>query len=106
MEALRGLKLNAMARDFIEAAKVAEKKQLTYEHYLASLLQTELSEKHAAKVKRFIKEAGFPMVKTEADFDFKKRTGITEKQFSRLAQGDFVKTATNIVFFGDFSVGK
>jgi DNA replication protein DnaC len=103
---LLGLKLSAMARDFVEAAKLAEKKQLTYEQYLANLTLAEFNERHSAKVRRFIKEAGLPMVKTEADFDFKKRTGITDKQFARLTDGVFLKEATNIVFYGDFSVGK
>ena len=106
LSALKGLKLNAMARDFIEGARVAEKKQLTFEQYLSGLIQTELNERHASKVKRFVKEAGFPMIKTGEGFDFKKRTGITEQQFNRLSQGTFLKEAMNIIFFGDFSVGK
>ena len=106
LSALKGLKLHAMARDFIEAAKMAEKRSLTFEQYLAGLVQAELKEKHAARVQRFIKEAGFPIVKTEAAFDFKRITGITEKQFKRLGHGDFLKESMNVVFFGSFSVGK
>lgn len=106
MSALMTLKLNAMARDFVEVAKVAEKKSLTFEQYLGALVRAEVAEKHAARVRRFIKEAGFPVVKTESGFDFKRRTGITERQFNRLLEGTFLKEAMNIVFFGSFSVGK
>lgn len=104
--ALTGLKLTAMARDFVEAAKVAEKAQFTFEQYLSQLVQTELQERHASRVKRYVKEATFPMVKTQSTFDFKKRTGITEQQFKRLTEGHFLKEATNIVFYGESSVGK
>jgi DNA replication protein DnaC len=106
MMSLKALKLNAMSRDFIEIAKVAEQSNFTYEQYLDLLVKAELLEKHSQRVKKLIKEAGFLKIKTIENFDFKKRTGITEKQFERLAQGEFLKEATNIVFFGEFSVGK
>jgi len=103
---LKVLRLTAMARDFIETAVIAEKKRLTFEGYLDCLVKAELLERHSRKVKRFIKEAGFPKIKTSENFNFQKRTGITEKQFERLCEGEFLKEATNIVFFGEFSVGK
>ncbi len=106
IENLKTLKLDSISRNFVEAAILAEKKNLTYEGYLSGLIDEELGEKHAIKVKRLIKEASFPVMKTFEEFDFKKRTGITEKQFIRLTTGDFLREATNIVFFGDFSVGK
>lgn len=106
MNQMKELKLSAMARDFTEVAKLAEKKKFTYEEYLEKLIQAEVSERHGSRVKRFIREAGFPQIKTAENFDFKSRTGITEKQFERLAQGEFLKDGTNIVLFGEFSVGK
>ena len=103
---LQLLKLPTMARDYAEAAKVADKKGGTYEQYLATLVKSELASKHQLKVTKHIKEAGFPLIKTADAFDFKQRTGINEKQFLKLTEGHFLKEATNIVFFGSFSVGK
>lgn len=100
------LKLSTMARDYQELAKVAEKQGYTFEKYLGELIKSELLEKHQIKVKKFIKEASLPMIKTTDAFDFKKRTGINQKQFMKLCEGSFLKEATNVVFFGNFSLGK
>lgn len=103
---LQALKLSTMAKDFVETAKTAEKKGSTFEQYLAMLIKSELAGKHELKVKKIIKEAQLPLIKTAENFDFKQRTGITEKHFLKLTEGDFLKEACNLIFFGSFSVGK
>ena len=106
VQGLQTLKLPTMARDYVESAKLANKKGSTFEQYLAMLVVSELADKHQAKVKKNIKGAELPMIKTSDNFDYKQRTGITEKQFLKLTEGNFLREATNIVFFGSFSVGK
>lgn len=100
------LNLPHMGRQYVELAKLAEKDKLTYEQYLSKLVTTELSGRHVVRVKRLTFEAKIPLPKTLESFDFSQRSGITEKQFKRLSEGNFLKEAANIVFFGDFGVGK
>ena len=103
---LKQLHLGAMAKDYVEVSKVAEKEKRTYEQYLARLVQIELADKHRQKVERLVKKAQLPLKKRLEDYNFDIRDGITAKEFNRLCMGEFVRQAGNIVFFGDIGVGK
>ncbi len=103
---LRKLFLHEISREYIEVSKLAEKERKTYEQYLANLVQIELRAKHQQRVKRLIHQAKLPLNKSLETYNFDLRTGITAQQFNRLAEGDFVRQAINIVFFGSFGVGK
>jgi len=83
-----------------------EEARRTYEQYLAALTQTEITHRKRVKVNRLIREAKFPILKTLDTYDYTHITGVTPQQINRLAGGDFVKSAANIVFYGDFGVGK
>jgi len=100
------LNLPHMGRSYVELAKIAEKDKHTYEQYLSMLVATELRERQATRVKRYIFEAKIPLPKTLENFNFSLISGITEKQFKRLILGDFLKEAANLVFYGEFGVGK
>lgn len=103
---LKQLHLQQMAKEYAEISKLAEKEKRTYEQYLAKLVQVELIEKHRQKVDRLVKQAQIPIKKRLEDYKFEVREGITAKGFNRLCTGDFIRQAGNVVFFGDFGVGK
>lgn len=106
LKGLKKLHLNAIARDYNDIANECEKKQTTYEQYLACLVDDELREKERTRIERFIKEAKIPLVKMIEEFDFSQRTGISSQQIQRLCDGEFVRSAGNLVFYGSFGVGK
>ena len=103
---LKKLRLPSMADQYLETAKAAEKTKKTYEQYLGLLVQTELAQKHCLKVKRFLKEAKLPQFKSVEAYNFKKRKGVTAQQMTRLAQGQWLKEPSNVVFYGSFGMGK
>ncbi len=103
---LKKLNLSTIAANYVQTAKNADQGKLTYEQYLAELIQAELLEKNALRVNRFIKEAKLLLPKTIDTYDFSQRTGITLKQVKHLAEGNFVREAANVVLFGSFGVGK
>lgn len=103
---LKQLHLNDVATQYVEISKISEKEKRTYEQYLAKLVQIELAAKHRQKVERLTKEAKIPLYKSLDVYNFDLRTGITPKQFNRLATGEFVRQAANVVFYGGFGVGK
>lgn len=103
---LKKLRLNAIADQFGEIAKQAERSKLTYEQFLGVLAQVEIAEKKKTRVDRFIKEAKMPGQKILDGFDFNCRQGITRQQVTRLMTGDWVRNAWNLVFYGGFGVGK
>lgn len=100
------LHLHAIAAHYVELSKIAEKEKKTYEQYLGKLVEVELSEKNQQKVNRLLKDAKIPLYKSLESFQFEQRTGITAKQFNRLATGQFVRESGNVVFYGSFGVGK
>ncbi len=103
---LRKLNLGTIAANYVQVAKSADQGKLTYEQYLAQLVQAELLEKNAVRVNRLIKEAKLLLPKAIDTYDFSQRTGITFKQVKKLAEGNFVREAANVVLFGSFGVGK
>jgi len=103
---LKSLHLNDMASQYVEISRISEKDKRTYEQYLAKLVQIELAAKHRLKVERLTREAKIPLYKSQDAYNFDLRTGITAKEINRLATGDFVRQAANVVFYGSFGVGK
>jgi DNA replication protein DnaC len=108
-ELIAGLKLlhlNDMASQYVEISRISEKDKRTYEQYLAKLVEVELAAKHRLKVERLTREAKIPLYKSQDAYNFDLRTGITAQEINRLASGDFVRKAANVVFYGSFGVGK
>lgn len=103
---LKRLYLNAIAKDYVAIAKEHETKKRSYEQYLASLVDLELQDKDRLRQERLIKAAKIPVLKLIEDYDFSKREGITAQVVSRLCEGDFVRKAGNVVFYGSFGLGK
>jgi DNA replication protein DnaC len=103
---LKSLYLPAMAKEYVEISKIAEKDKKTYEQYLAKLVEIELHSKHRLKVDRLIRQARVPLYKSLENYNFAIRTGITDQQFKRICEGDFVKQAGNVVLYGGFGMGK
>jgi DNA replication protein DnaC len=104
--ALKQLRLSFMAEHYVETAQVAEKKKTTYEQYLSMLTHDELADKHRLKVRRLLKEARLPKLKSLDNYDFKKRKGVTAQSMNRLADGRWIREAGNVVFYGSFGLGK
>lgn len=103
---LKALGLLTMATQYVESAKIAEKKRSTYEQYLSFLIKAELTAKLDARKKRLIKESKIPRAKRIETYDWRDREGINLAEFNRLATGAFLQEAANIVFYGDIGVGK
>jgi DNA replication protein DnaC len=103
---LKQLYLHEMSSQYFEISKIAEKERKTYEQYLAKLVEVELAAKHKQKVDRLLREAKIPIYKSLDTYNFNVREGITVKQINRLATGQFIRSAGNVVFYGGIGVGK
>lgn len=103
---LKQLHLNDVASQYVEISKISEKEKRTYEQFLGKLVQIELAAKHRQKVERLTREAKIPLFKSVEAYNFDLREGITAREINRLATGDFVRQAANVVFYGSFGVGK
>ena len=103
---LKQLHLTAMAQGYSELARQCEQGKKTFEQYLAALAGMELAHKRSQRIARYVKDAKLPKDRSLEAYDFKCRTGVTDHQMSRLAEGTFVQQGWNVVFYGGFGVGK
>jgi DNA replication protein DnaC len=103
---LAELRLNGMKQEYAEMARIAGKDNKTYEQYLSMLVGKELSVRQETKIRRLLKEARLPLIKDLESYDYSGVKGITAREVNRLATGEFLRKAQNIVFYGTFGVGK
>jgi DNA replication protein DnaC len=103
---LKRLRLPTIAADYSETAQQCEKARRSHEQYLASLVASEIEQKRLNRIKKTIKASKIPISKTLEAYDFTCRKGIGPEQAARLASGDFIRKAANVVLYGSFGVGK
>jgi len=103
---LTELRLSGMKKDYADLARIADRESKTYEQYLSMLVSTEVNCRQTARVQRLLKDAKLPLKKGLESYDYKKIKGITARDVNRLASGEFISKACNVVLFGTFGVGK
>lgn len=98
---MRTLKLGGLAREW---------RQVEYrdtEQYVSALLEVEMREREANRMARMIKTAGFPVLKTLDNFQWKPTIaipqGITREEMENAA---FVGRKENLIFIGTVGTGK
>jgi DNA replication protein DnaC len=87
------------------AAKAAEH-QLSPLDYLAQLIEGEAAMRENRAIKRRIRNARFPVLKTLDDFQWSWPKKINRPQIQNLFRMAFVATQTNIVLIGNVGLGK
>jgi len=106
VENLKSLRLFEMARNYHEAATFAQMKSLTFEQYLASLVEREQEVRQQRRVQSLIKAANILNAKRLETYDYSCRSGVTASAMAKLATGQFIEEKANIVFYGSFGLGK
>lgn len=101
--ALKAPRIAALAGPLAERAR---SEGWDYEQYLAQVLSEEVASRETHGGAARVKAARFPQVKTLDDFDFTFQRSVKRTQVSHLAQLDFLREATNVVFLGPPGTGK
>lgn len=100
------LNLQAITDSYASMAQSAVDKQSSYIDYLEAMLSHECDSKQARSRTMLTKMAGFPMIKTLDDFNFKFAAGVPKKKIQELQSLSFIARCENIVFLGPSGVGK
>ena len=103
---LKELRLTEFLSQYEDVVKVAEKENKSYEDFLLMLAHEELKTRENNRIKRTLADSKIPVSKEIENFEFKNRKGVTVQEIKRLAEGHFIKSAGNIVFYGGTGVGK
>jgi DNA replication protein DnaC len=99
------LKLPTIVTIYQRVAKEAEEKNLSYEDYLLALLEEEVIVREENSLKRRIKMARFPYLKTLDSFDFS-CCRIDKQKIIQLAGCEYIERKENIIFLGEPGLGK
>jgi len=94
------LGLAAIPNHYSVLAQQAVSQSLSYTDYLEMLLETEIQEKQQRSRSLLTKMAGFPMIKTLEQFDFKYATGIPKSKIKELTSLAFIERQENIILLG------
>jgi DNA replication protein DnaC len=101
--ALKAPRVAALASSLAERAR---SEGWDYEHYLVQVLGEEVASRETHGGAARVKAARFPQVKTVDDFDFSFQRSVKRQAISHLAQLDFLREATNVIFLGPPGTGK
>ncbi len=103
---LKQLKMSKIAGIYESMAREAEDNNLGYEEYLLGILEQEVNQREANRIKRYIRQASFPTIKTFESFDFKAIPSLNKQKVLKLAKGEYIQKKQNILLIGNSGVGK
>ncbi len=103
---LKELKLANILQHYPGLVRQAKESGTSYEEFLLSLTDIELRVRADNRLKRRIKEAHFPLLKTLEDFNFDEATGLDRRLVRELVSGDYLKQHRNVIFLGKTGTGK
>ena len=104
-EYLKRLRLPVIRGIYHKRAQEATKHNLSYEDYLLSLMEEEALVREENTLKRRIKGARFPYLKTLDSFDFS-ACRIDRHKVIQLSQGEYIHRKENVIFLGEPGLGK
>lgn len=100
------LKLLGMSAAFDRALKEATDQQWSGAEFFNVLLQAELDHRGERRVKRLIKNVGFPDKARLEDFDFTAQRSISKPDIKELASLEWLRQGRPVLFVGQTGVGK
>ncbi len=100
------LGLTAIASQYAALAQQAAREEQGFGDFLEALLKAELGARRTRTRAALTRMAGFPVIKTLADYDFDFARGAPRAQLQELASLAFVERAENVILLGPSGVGK
>lgn len=105
-ELCRKLRLPSVGREATRLGREAVRQGMDPLSYMIQMLELELDEREQRRATRRISEAGFPLVKTLAGFDFGRSPQLPEARIRELAGGEYVDRAEPVLLIGEPGTGK
>jgi DNA replication protein DnaC len=105
-ELLQPLGLTQLARVLPQVVDEARTQQLSYEAFLRTALQAEVTDRQQRALDRRLRAARLPLRARLETFDFRFQPTVSERLMRELASLQFIETATNVVLLGPPGVGK
>ena len=103
---LKQLRLPTFLQNYRKFAEDAAQADLTYDRFLLSLAEQEVTQREINREARRIKAARFPVLKELAEFDFSCIASPGKQQVLDLARGAYLQQVQNIILVGNPGLGK
>jgi DNA replication protein DnaC len=104
-DGLKRLKMAAMRRLAPELLITAKTQRWSPEEFLRTLVEAEIAARDASNQRTRMRQAGFPVVKTLAEFDLA-ASSIPPATFDYLASLEWIRAAENLCMIGPAGTGK
>jgi DNA replication protein DnaC len=105
-ENLKLLKLSNVLRQLDTFVRQAKESGTDYGEFLLSLTEMELQIRAENRLKRRVREAKFPLIKTLETFDYTAAPGLDLRLLRELETGDYIRQHRNIILLGNSGTGK
>lgn len=105
-DSLRQLRLSAMASEFPTISRQARVQGSSYERYLLDLTEIEHSKRTESRLKRRLRGAKFPALKTLESFDLDLTPDINRQVLRELSQCEYITKKENVILIGKSGTGK
>ena len=103
---LKSLNLSTMSSNLESCIRQAQENRLDYKELLLNLTEIELQTRRERRLKRYLREAKFPLLKHLETFDFDSAPELDIRLIKDLASGQYLKERRNIIFLGKSGTGK
>lgn len=103
---LKELKLSIMVKNYLPLARQARESGLSYEEFLLGLTEVELQVRMENRLKRRVREAHFPLMKTLEGFTYEAAPELDRRLIRDLASGEYIRERKNVILMGKSGTGK
>lgn len=103
---LKRLRLPTIARHYETLARQAAAQDLSYAHYLLTLLEEESRQREVNRRQRLLRQARFPIPYTLDAYDFTAIPSLPKQKVLELATGAFTTAHENVILVGAIGTGK
>jgi len=105
-ECLKELHLPTIRACYEEEADRARRETLTYEYYLAEVMEREREVRRHNRIQRQLRESKLPLEKNLDAFEMDRLPSMIKAQVNALVEGSFVERSENVLAFGNPGSGK
>lgn len=106
LKCLKELHLPTVRACYEEQADLARKENITYEYYLAEVMEREREVRNHNRVQRMFRASNLPLEKNLDTFEMKRLSSKLKTQVKALMEGSFVRRSENLLAFGNPGSGK
>lgn len=103
---LHELKLGAILRQYPSLVRQARETGQDYEEFLLTLAETEIRTRTENRLKRRIRDARFPLLKTFEQYRYESAPDLDRRLIEELKTGRYIQERRNVIFTGKTGTGK